>query len=73
MKCIFPLVEHVRIVENNKFLAIVNGKEYHGHFNVFGMVAGIDFCKEVNSSRQTTWRIKTVIETTLNNIITKEQ
>ena len=68
MKQILPTVKEVRIIAENSFVAKVNNKEYHGSFNRFGSVIGVDFCKEVNSTKQTTWKIITVIETALNKL-----
>jgi hypothetical protein len=68
MKQIIPTVKEVKITGEDTFLAKVNRKEYHGSFNTFGSVRAISFCKEVNSFKQTTWLIITVIETALNKL-----
>ncbi len=61
-------IKEVRIIDSNSFVAKINGKDYHGSFSTIGSIKGITYMKEVNSKKQTTWKIITFTETALNKL-----
>ena len=70
-KIIIPKVTSAEIVKD-KYLggfyirAIVNGRNYNASFMIIGNIIAVTGAREINSTRQTTLRIKSAIENYLN-------
>jgi len=61
-----PKVTDLKLIGDDRFSALVNGRKYYGSFWQFGSVKAVTEMSEQNRFKQTTLRIKMAAETVLN-------
>lgn len=68
MRQIVPRIQKIKITGENSFSARVNYRNYIGTFFMIGNLKAIDYMREINSEKQTTWKIITFTESELNKL-----
>lgn len=61
-------VKKLEIREDGIFSCSVSGRSYLGRYELFAGVVGVTTCREINSKKETTARIKSKIEIEIGNI-----